>query len=260
MNKKWILNSILILLIIIVLGCGSYLFIYFWNAGQSEEEIRELQKWKTEAFSEPKEQEILSDKPAILKEYQKLYQKNHDLCGWLIIKGTKIDYPVMQTPDEPEFYLHRNYKKQKDSNGLPFLDAVCNLHKGKNNLIIYGHHMKSGFMFTDLLNYQKKEFYENHKVIEFDTLYEKQQYEIVAVFRTRIYHDGENGFKYYDYCGDLTRKRYESYVDQSIRASLYKTGVKPVYGEQLLTLVTCAYHEDEGRFVVVARKKGTKVK
>lgn len=255
MKKKWVSNIILILLFLVFLGSGLYLFIYFLSAKQAEGELGELQKWKAESSTEEREEIVASDGHTVLKEYRKLYKKNQDLVGWITVGGTKIDYPVMQTPKDPEYYMYKNYKKEKDNNGLPFLDAKCDVEDSNNNLMVYGHHMKSGLMFTHLMDYEEKDFYKKHKIIQFDTLYEKRQYEVVAVFRSQIYRENEAVFKYYCYGGSLSEKQYTTYIENCIKLSIHKTGVKPVYGEQLLTLVTCAYHEDEGRFVVVARKK-----
>lgn len=135
------------------------------------------------------------------------------------------------------------------------MDANCDVENSNSNLMVYGHHMKSGLMFAHLEDYESAEFYKKHKYIEFDTLYEKRKYEVVAVFRSQIYKEEEDVFKYYRYGGTLSEKQFTDYVENCIKLSVHKTGVKPVYGEQLLTLVTCAYHTDEGRFVVVARRK-----
>ena len=120
--------------------------------------------------------------------------------------------------------------------------------------MVYGHHMKSGLMFAHLEDFEKADFYKKHKTIEFDTLYEKRQYEVVAVFRSKVYKENEDVFKYYRYVGKLSKKQYETYVKNCKKLSIYKDGATPAYGEQLLTLVTCAYHTENGRFVVVARK------
>lgn len=255
MKKKWILNLILALFILVFIGSGLYLFGYFWEAKQTEDELGELQQLKTESAAEDGEEIQVSGGHTVLKEYRKLYRKNSDLIGWVTVKGTKIDYPVMQTPEDSEFYLHKNFKKEKDINGLPFLDAKCDVEDADSNLMVYGHHMKSGLMFAHLEDFENKDFYTKHKTIEFDTLYEKREYEVVAVFRSQIYKEDEDVFKYYQYGGPLSKKQFTTYVDNCIKLSVHKTGVEPVYGEQLLTLVTCAYHTEEGRFVVVARRK-----
>ena len=105
----------------------------------------------------------------------------------------------------------------------------------------------------DSFDYSKN-FYEKHKIINFDTLYEKRQYEVVAAFYSKVYKNEEDVFKYYNYPGKLDKKQYANYVKNCRKLSVYDTGVTPSYGEQLLTLVTCAYQTEEGRFVVVARR------
>ncbi len=255
MKRKWVSNVILLILLLIFIGSGLYLFRYFWNARQTEDELVELQQLKMEDVGE----EIQSaDGYTIMKGYRKLYQKNDDLIGWVTVKNTKIDYPVMQTKKDSEYYLHRNFKKKEDVNGLPFLDAKCDVEDPNSNLMVYGHHMKSGLMFAHLEDFEAKDFYQKHKTIQFDTLYEKREYEVVAVFRSKIYKENQDVFKYYSYGGPLSERQFDTYVKNCKKLSIHKTGLTPKYGEQLLTLVTCAYHEENGRFVVVAKRKENK--
>ena len=183
-----------------------------------------------------------------------MYLKNKDIIGWIEVKNSMINYPVMQTKKENEYYLHRNFKKESDINGLPFLDAGCDVEDEKSNLMIYGHHMKSGMMFAHLLDFQEKDFYSNHKKVYLDTLYEEREYEVVAAFYSQIFKEDSEVFKYYEYPGKLSKEKFDTYVKNVKKLSIYDTGVKPKYGEQLLTLVTCAYQTEEGRFVVVARR------
>ena len=135
------------------------------------------------------------------------------------------------------------------------MDAKCDVEDEHNNLMVYGHHMKSGMMFAHLLDYQTKDYYKKHKTVLFDTLYEEREYEVAAAFYSQIYHENEDVFKYYSYPGSLSEKQFDTYIKNCKKLSLYDTGVTPQYGEQLLTLVTCAYQTEEGRFVVVARRK-----
>ncbi len=254
-KKRWIGNIILIALILAFIASGLYLFRYYIKTSQTEEQIEELQELKAESEEDDDEPEITEDSGhTILKAYRKLYKKNSDIIGWITVKNTQIDYPVMQTKDDSEYYLHRNYAKEYDVNGLPFLDAKCDVEDQYSNLMIYGHHMKSGLMFAHLEDFEDADFYKKHKTIELDTLYEKREYEVVAVFRSQIYDEDDDVFKYYSYGGALSEKQYDTYVSNCKKLSVHDTGVTPTYGEQLLTLVTCAYHTDNGRFVVVARR------
>ena len=191
--------------------------------------------------------------PEVLEEYKKLYNTNKKLIGWLKIADTNIDYPVMQTSDN-EYYLDHNINQEKDRNGALFLDKDCDVVKRSTNLIIYGHHMKSGRMFGNLDDYASEKYYKKHKTIQFDTIYEKGTYEIMYVFRSRVYSEGEVGFKYYQFIDCYSEQEFESNMKEMAKLSLYDTGVTAEYGDELLTLSTCDSSVDDGRFVVVAKR------
>lgn len=188
--------------------------------------------------------------------YAPLKEENPDFFGWLSIQDTVLNYPVMYTPEDPEHYLHRDFYGKDSVSGVPFLSAAC--YEGCGNYLVYGHHMKNGSMFASLLKYAKKSYWEEHPVIRFDTLTETGEYEVIGAFYAQVYAlEDKSGFRYYDYT-DLSREEdFEEYVRLVKNAALYDTGVEAVSGDTLLTLSTCSYHTEEGRFVVVARKSGS---
>lgn len=185
--------------------------------------------------------------------YEELAAMNGDLFGWVTIDGTVLDYPVMFTPKNPEYYLRRGFDKKYSYSGVPFMDGKC-VPDG-NHYLIYGHNMKNQTMFSILPKYQKKSYFEEHPIIKFDTLNESREYQVMAAFRSRAYGADETGvFRYYAYA-DLTKEsRFEEYVKNCLRASAYKTGVTAEFGDELLTLSTCDYQTEHGRFVVVAKR------
>lgn len=195
--------------------------------------------------------------PEVLDEYKNLLIKNKKLIGWVKIDDTKIDCPVMQTSDN-EYYLSHNMEQQYDKNGSIFMDKDCDVIKPSTNLILYGHHMKSGRMFGELDKYSSEKFYEDHKYIDFDTIYEKGIYEVMYVFRSRVYSEEEVVFKYYQFIDAVSEVEFDSNMREMAAVSLYDTGVEASYGDRLLTLSTCDYQETNGRFVVVAKKVSEK--
>lgn len=184
---------------------------------------------------------------------QELRKKNSDIAAWLAIRGSNINYPVMLTPEDPEYYLRRDFDKNKSVSGVPFIGAGCDLES--DNIIIYGHNMKNGTMFSDLTKYAEKDYRDAHPEISFETLADCGSYTVVAAFQTQVYRQDEvDVFRFYEYGGQLTKEQFESYIDHINAASLYDTEINIEYGDQLLTLSTCAYHTENGRFVVVAKK------
>ena len=182
-----------------------------------------------------------------------LHEQNPDIVGWIKIDDTRVDYPVMWTPEEPEYYLRRNFQKEESMAGTPFLDAASTM-PGSSNWLIYGHNMKNGTMFHDTLKYEDKAFYDGHKTIHFDTLEGEGLYEIVAVCYTQIYAENAQVFKYYQYASITDEASFDAYVQGVKSLSIYDTGVTPVWGDQLITLSTCEYSVEDGRFIIFARK------
>ena len=203
---------------------------------------------ETTAPTEPEPTE-----PVMLAKYAPLYEQNHDLFGWLRIDGTVIDYPVMHTPTDPEKYLHTNFKREYSFGGIPFIDANCSADS--DNLLIYGHNMLDGSMFRTLLKYQQKDFWQRNPVISFNTLYEEQEYEVVAAFYDKVYKKSDTNFKFYQFYDTSDQSSFDEAMAYYREHALYDTGVTAQCGDLFLTLVTCAYQTENGRFVVVARKK-----
>ena len=191
--------------------------------------------------------------PEVLDEYAGLYAENSDTIGWLKIDGMTIDYVVMQAPDEINKYLRHDFYGKDSTRGCLFVDEYCDIFNS-DNIIIYGHNMKDGSMFGTLDSYADESFYAEHKIIRFDTIYEKHSYEVVAAISTSIPAKDEDVFRYYEYTGSNDEETVLDYAEFIEKNKLYDTGVEINPGDKLLTLSTCAYHTTDGRFVVVARQ------
>lgn len=199
----------------------------------------------------------LADDPAqepeelmAFEKYADVYAQNSDLVGWISIPGTRIDYPVMQTKDNPNFYLKHAFDKSYSSYGVPYMQENCDVGIS-DNLVLYGHHMNNGSMFSDLCKYESEDFYQEHKTIRFDTLDSFGDYEVIAAFKTVAY--SEEGFKYYHFVRAEQEEDFDEFIDKCKELALYDTGVSAEYGDQLITLSTCEYSRTNGRMVVVAK-------
>lgn len=181
-----------------------------------------------------------------------LINKNSDCIGWLRINGTKIDYPVMQTKDNPQFYLRRDFNKQYSYLGTPFMDSRCDMNYD-NNLIVYGHNMKDGKMFADLLKYRNKEYCESHNIINFITPIEVRKYEIIAVCKVKS--DDE----WYGYTCQKDKESFNNLISHIKDKSLYQIDKSVEYGDYFLTLSTCEYSQTNGRLIVIAKRSDTNV-
>lgn len=200
------------------------------------------------------EEETAEGPPVILEKYAKLQEKNGDMVGWLSIPGTEIDYPVMQKEGN-DYYLHHDFYGEENRHGCLFVKDIADVNTPGDCFIIYGHNMKDGTMFGDLDEYRSEEYYREHAFLRFDSLYEEREYEIMAVFLSHVYKEGEEGFRYYDFYTAETEEAFLEFYGNVTENSLYDTGVAAAYGDSFLMLSTCAYHEEDGRLVVVAKQK-----
>ena len=207
----------------------------------------------TEPTQPPTEPE--PTQPEILSKLAELHAENPDTAGWLSIDGTVLDYPVMYTPEEPERYLRRDFYGEDFRGGVPFLEDACSLDPESDNLIIYGHNMKDGTMFRTLMSYTEEDFWKEHPQVEYATLTEARTYDILAVFYDRVYYKYEDVFKFYQFIDAKDAEDYDRAIAYYKENALYDTGITAEYGDRLLTLVTCSYHETNGRFVLVARER-----
>lgn len=224
--------------------------------GKEQEKEKEQEGTAKEAGTQSGKglEEALLPRP-ILVQYADLWEQNHDLAGWLRIEDTAIDYPVLYTPKEPEYYLRRAFDGSEANSGSLFIGEKCTPEAP--HVIVYGHHMKNGTMFGSLPRYADPEYAEKHPVICYDTLFEEKQYEVLAAFYSKIYPEDtkEEVFRYYWYT-DLSRQEiFDQYIKKVKEKALYDTGIEAEFGDEILTLSTCSYHTDDGRFVVVARRK-----
>ena len=253
-------RTIVILASIVAALSFGYFGVYYFYSVRTNAQYSQLAELKgsdvlsdaqkKSGFSIHKESVKLPD---VLDEYKTLYQKNKKLIGWLKIDDTLIDYPVMQTSDN-EYYLDHNYNQEYDKNGSLFLDCDCSAYPQSTNLIIYGHHMKSGQMFGGLQKYAKESYAQKHSTIQFDTIYEKGTYQVMYVFRSQVYNENDIVFKYYQFIEANSEEEFNSYMREMEAVSLYDTGVTASFGDSILTLSTCDYSQEDGRFVVVAKK------
>ena len=251
MTVKKKLAVIQALLFFVFIICAAFIAKYFYDAHKANAGFDEL---RNEITSEENDNNGATEEKradnGMLESYFGLYSRNSDFAGWISVPDTRIDYPVMRCGDN-EYYLHRNFDREYQFAGIPFLD--CQSVDNSLNSLIYAHNMKDGSMFAAIARYEDKDFYNSHKIIKFDSLYERGEYEIIAAFSTKV--GSKNEFMYHLYADIEDETRFNEYVAKSKELSFYDTGVNAEWGDRLLTLSTCAYHTSNERFVVVARRK-----
>lgn len=268
-NLQKQLSILLAILAVICLAAAISLVIYRQAADKRTEELLEGMRLQAENRTESvedtsppedteteTESESSQEPPRELVDnpYQDSFLANEDMAAWLKIDGTVIDYPVMWTPREETYYLYRNFEGKDDQNGSLILDTDSSLDPVTTNLIIHGHNMRSGAMFGNLTEYEKESYCKDHNII---TLYTKEcerRYEVIAVFRSQVYKKTDQVFKFYKFFQADTQEEFDDFYQNIKALSLYDTGVTAEFGDRFITLSTCVYHVEHGRFVVVAKE------
>ncbi len=254
--KKNILIALIAVFTVIFAVSTFFIFEHFHQEQKSQTLYDGLAEAVADAAEseEPTEQIQFSEDKTILTEYAGLYQENENIVGWISVPGTQINYPVVQTPDEPNYYLRRGFDGEYAVCGCPYVQEDCDVNKPSDNIVIYGHNMRNGSMFGELDKFESKDFWEDHKTLSFNTLTDKQEYEIVVVFKTFVYSDSPEAFKYYRFVNAENAAEFDAFMERSKELALYDTGVDAEYGDKLITLSTCEYSRANGRLVLVAKQ------
>ncbi len=273
--KKGILITLICIFAAVFLVSAFFIGKYFWESAQSKQVYDALAslvstapptqtptpsaepEQPTEAPTEPPSPYVEVTNPktgeviSVLREYAEVYARNSDLVGWLKIEGTTINYPVMQTPDSPDYYLKRDFYGNYSSHGCLYAQENCDVAAPCDNITIYGHNMRDGSMFAGLFNYGYYDFWQNHKYITFDTLTEHRTYEVFAVFTTTA-SEGQ-GFAYHTFVEAGSESQFNWFVNNCRQLRFYDTGISVQYGDSFITLSTCEYTQTNGRWVLVAK-------
>ena len=260
---KKVLFSVIAVLLLVAFGVSAYMVgSYLLDGKKQEERNNELAQMVEDARSTTAAAEETvpgettetaqteSGEKEILEVYAGLYELNNDMVGWLEIPSTKLKYPVMQSPDEVNFYLDHDFDREDSSRGAIYAWEKADVNEPSDNITMFGHNMKDGSMFATLNNYVNKYYWDDNSLILFDTLYEYHTYKIFAVFRTSATL-GE-GFAYHQFVDAEDEADFNEFIATCKELALYDTGITPVYGDKIICLSTCAYHVENGRLVVAA--------
>lgn len=230
-------TMVILLLLGIFLSSSFYVLNYFLNS-----------KKESKQYSELKEQITVQTEETLVNQYQSLYDINNDLVGWLSIDNTRIDYPVVRSAED-NYYLKHNFYKEYSDFGCPYIQNDMDA----DNIIIYGHNMDDGSMFSDLTKYKSKDFFLNNQYISLNTLYENRTYQIISVFKESVDPEENEVFYYNCYTYFDNEEQFNEFISNIKKLSLYNTETEAQYGDSLLTLSTCEYSYNDGRIVVVAK-------
>lgn len=266
--KKTLFLAAIVIFSIIFIVSAVYVGKYYLNSFEQKEEFDDLagivesiratqseqddvtETTEPNEADDPTQSDDGTSSVPMLAEYAALYAMNQDIVGWISIDDTRVNYPVMQTPNSTDYYLHTNFKKQYSSQGCIYVRETCDVNEPSDNVTIYGHNMRDGSMFHALEGYTKESFWQEHDTIRFDTLTERHTYKIFAVFKTTA--SKGQGFAYHRFENAADEAEFDAFIATCKELAFYDTGITPVYGDKIICLSTCEYTLTNGRLVVAA--------
>lgn len=223
---------IIVVSVLVFAVCAAVLVSWHLESKNAQNAINEFDRVLTESET--------------AEDDEKPYIKN--CVAWIEIPGTDIDYPVMQKQGDPEYYLRRNYKGEYSYSGTPFLDENCNIRISKN-LIVYGHNMKDGTMFSELTKYKDLKFCMEHQNLKLTIDGITYNYTLYAVCSV----DASEGW--YTFTGQTSEDNFAELISHIQNRSSYISFTEQAeYGDHFLTLSTCDYASDNSRLIVIAKR------
>lgn len=257
-KKSWkekLRITLLVICSVVFLVSASLLVYYLlWEPYQHNQKSNEIQQIYTPTdIDNPSSDEVNSE--GTLSKFDELRALNPDIKGWITVPNTPIDYPVLQPPEgqDPEFYLYRDYLKNDDRYGSVFLDASCiNGVKSKNE-ILHGHNMNDGSQFAAILNYGDLDFYRQNPVIIYDDIYRSGTWKVFAVIKVNTLASQGTPFPYLQ--GEFSSdEAFMEYVEEVRARSLINCPVDVGPADQIMTMSTCSYEQEDYRTAVFARR------
>lgn len=206
---------------------------------KNEQQVESDQKDSSEEAAkgknkEGKQEEVSEATKEVLAQYKKFSEEYPDFFGWLKLPDTSMDYPVMQS-DKDDYYLDHDFTGMPSKEGAVFVDQQVSSDPKDNLIVVYGHNMKNGHIFGELRAYEDYDFAREHEKIQFDTKYEETVYEVVAVLKTRILYQDEEGYRYYQQFGYKNEKEWNNLKEFITESRLFDMGKSIKYGDDILS-------------------------
>lgn len=245
--KSFVEKLILIVLAVVFIGSVGYLIYYEINLKNTYSVTYQvIEDYDTESEEET-------------KDWSSLQKENSDTVGWLKINNSSINTPIVQAKDN-NYYLHKGFDKGYAFSGNPFVDYRNQIDGiGENtelnqNTIIYGHNMRDGKQFGELLSiYKNADTAKNHKYIYFDTVGGNHKWVVLGAFYTNANPSDNNGYCFPYNTPVMSVGEFSDFIEQLNQRYVFTSGVDVNNADKLLVLSTCSYNYKDERFVVVAR-------
>lgn len=254
-KQNIVIAAVVSVLVLLIAGSGGILLFRHLNVQQSDERMESA---KSEAQSAAEKGtpsavpptdssgEPLEPNPVNFGYWQGI---NPEIYSWINVPGTEVDYPVLQSETNDNFYIDHDFEKNPSFPGAIY-SQFCN-HKDYSDrvTVLYGHNMANNSMFASLHYFEDRDFFDSHDEITVHTPDKRLDYEIVSAYVG----DDSHIMNSYNFSDDAVYKRFLDNVmnPHSLSSNVRETESLTV-NDRIIILSTCLNY-GEGRYLVVGR-------
>ncbi len=242
-TRSKIIAGTIIVILLIVLGFVGYILYNTYKEYEADKNYQELNSNVSVEKTTPKE--MVVGNPIDFKSLQKT---NNEVFAWLYVPGTKVDYPLLQSEVEDDFYLHKDIYGNYSYAGSIYAEYCNRADMTDRVTVLYGHNMKNGSMFATLHKFEDKEFFKKHKYFYIYTPERKLTYEIVSAHN----YDDRHIMNSFNFSENKVFKDYLKMIQNprsTIKNVRNKLDHKLTVNDKVVTLSTCL-NSGQGRFLV----------
>jgi sortase B len=259
--KRVIYILLIVLLLGVFLAAGLHVLDILMEYRAGEKTYQEMDQFISlpEPTQAKKQDTIMSDKENVqeaepqedeeilwpIVDFDSLRQINGDVIGWIYIPDTQINYPIVQGENNDE-YLYHLLTGEYNGSGSIFMDYRNDADWLDRHSVIYGHNMKNGTMFADILNYQNRDFYKAHPTGYLLTPYGNFEIVFFAGYVANPTVPEENAWEL-NFADD---ESYLQWLSNAESRSAFQSNTVPDVQERVITLSTCSYAYDDARFIL----------
>lgn len=252
-RNKMIMTTVLTVIMVV---CIVIVVVYFIKGKRAENTYQDIQQSAKvdQQESNDAEQEPHADYDGMpVIDFETLWETNTDICAWITVPGTEVDYPVLRKTDSTElhdvYYLMHTVDKVEGLPGSIYIEPINSPEFTDANTVVYGHNMKNGSMFGSLHNFEDDSFFEENQYAYVVTPEKSLVYQIFAT----IVYDNRHITGTYDFTDKEDYQKFlDSLTDNRNMGDLFREGVDVTTDDRVLTMSTCISGQDDKRLLVEA--------
>ena len=240
-KKKNAKLIIIFLIVFVLIFCGVYFRIQIYNNHINETPTDTTVPTTVSEVQQKVENPI---------DFASLQAANSEIYAYIKIEDTNVDYPIVQSATDDEFYLrHTAEDKSWSASGAVYTESVNTKTFNDRVTVIYGHNGYGDTFFTTLHRFEKEDFFNNHPYFYIYTPEKKLTYQVISAFK---YDDRHimNSFNFADTVQFLEFEQYLSNPSSALKNVRTQLDKELDEDSKIVVLSTCITNQKSSRYLV----------